>query len=612
MSSEPRYVTLPQLFHGNLFRVPDYQRGYAWTKPQLDNLWGDIELLDPRTQHFTGMVVVEKRGPDKYNDAEMQPYRVLEVIDGQQRLTTIVILMHAIVRELAGLGPDPAEQAGRLLRAYVGADGWRRLSLNDDSRTYFDHLLGQGEPLVVVENASQRNIRDAVTYFRDHIAGFGEGAQRLAGIRDLVARLQSNLRFVLYEVADDAEAGLIFEVMNNRGKPLSEADRLKNYLMYLAFKVGLSEEAVKGVASSWGDVFKQVMRSAEDGATTAEDENRLLRNHWILYREAEAPKELRGLSISQRVRHDLLLVPVPEAQVKARNERLAADALRYVGSLVTTAHDFAEVMNPDLPGALAWVRDEGLREDIRSELHSFHRMGHLATALPVILAGRRRLEAHPAVFRDLLHALSLYAFRVYAICDHRSHAGLNHFRRQARALFDAKPSAAKATGEAVVEEVVRWAYYYGGDAELEKKLRAKNYYGEHSPLETRYFFFEYEIELCHGQQPSLDWAAFADSKTTQVEHIWAQAVEWLGGDKKTHEANVNRLGNLTVSHFNQTLGRKLFNDKKPIYAKSSLVIEHTLQHHRVWSTNKIDAREDELVAFAVRRWKLPPRAVDDE
>jgi hypothetical protein len=604
MPSEPRYLSLPQLFLGSLFRVPDYQRGYAWTKAQLDDLWADIDLLDARSQHFTGMIVVEKRR-DRYHDVEMQPYRELEVIDGQQRLTTVVLVMHAVIRELRALGGEAAEQAERLHRIYIGSPGWRALSLNDDSRAYFEHLLGEGEPLVNTENGSQRNLLNAVRYFRGRIDTFGTGEARLQGLRQLVAKLQANLRFVFYEVDDDAEAGLIFEVMNNRGRELSEADRLKNYLMYLAYKVGLPDESVKGIASQWGEVFKQVMRASPDGVASVEGENRLLRNHWILYREAEAPKDLRGMSISQRVRHDMLLKPVPPAAEKQRNEGLGGAAQNYVGSLVTTSHDYAEVMNPSAPGSLTWVSDGALLEKLRWELLSFHRMGQLATALPLLLAGRRRLMQEPALYLELARALSIYAFRVYVICGRRSNAGQAHFRGHARALFGAGAGKLVDTCRGITADVYGWTRGYGGDAEFERALRHGDFYRQHGAQDIRYLFYELEVDECHGQQPALDWAAFANTRTTQVEHIWAQAVPWLGDTKAAHEANVNRLGNLTVTHFNQTLGAKAFGDKRSIYAKSNLLIEHGLQHHRLWSLNKVAERERQLVEFALRRWALP-------
>ena len=607
MASEPRYMTLPKLFEGHLFRVPDYQRGYSWSDQQLGDLWTDIELLDEETQHFTGMIVVEHLEQRK-NKVELETYEVLEVIDGQQRLTTLVLLIQAAAREMAAMAiPTAQRQAEKLVARYIGNSGWRKLRLNDDSRAYFEHLLAEGEPLSHTENASQRNLANAMRYFRERLQALGDDVEtRLAGIRKLVSRLQSDLRFVYYEVDDDAEAGLIFEVMNNRGKPLSEADRLKNYLMYLAHKVDLSDEDVKGIASKWGQVFKQVMRASPEGTSSTDTEGRLLRNHWILFKEAQFPKALRRLSISQRVRHDMLIKPVSDRDLTARNQRLGKKALRYTVSLVNSAHDFAEIFNPAAPGALDWVREVSLRQDLVRALQSFKRMGHTATAVPLLMAGRRRLQNQPELYLELATALSVYSFRVFAMCNRRGHTGQAHFRRLARDLYSKKTKAdIAARTRSIVVELYQWTGWYGGDDELVGHLTHKNFYETHRSQEIRYLFYEYEHELCSGQKPAVDWATFSNSKKTQVEHIWARGQEWLGDKKKSHDKNVNRLGNLTVTHFNQRLGKKPFKEKKKLYAKSNLVIEHGLQKHRDWTLGLIGRREGQIVNFVLDRWPIP-------
>ena len=600
MPSEPRYVTLPELFAGTLFRVPDYQRGYAWSQRQLQDLWSDLALLDDRTQHFMGMVVVEPHDDSpRHHRREMRSYRVLQIIDGQQRLTSLVLLMGAIVRHMESHGDDLAkEQAAGLRRTYLGESGWRRLGLNEDSRDFFEHLLATGEAPVVAENGSQANLRQAHAFFDARLTD-------VDAARVMAMRLQSNLRFVFYEVDDDAEAGLIFEVMNNRGKPLSQADRLKNYQMYLAHKVGMSGEAVRAVARRWGQVFKHVMQASPDG-TSRDSEDRLLANHWILFKEAQAPKSLRGLSFSQRVRHHMLLTPAADTSERiARDTALQQKIEDYTVSLVTSAGDFAELFNPAGPHALGWVADPVLRDRIRRGLLSFHRMGHFSTVVPLLMAGRRRLGDHPEAFDALVDLLSRYSFRVYAMCNRRGYAGQPHFRRQARRLFMATQDELEARLEELLADIRVWIGWYGNDTQLEEMLRDENFYNSHSAREMRYLFYEYEEHLCGSQAPSMDWTTFADSRKTQVEHIFPKkGASLLGGSKSRHDKNVHRLGNLTVSHFNQRLGTKSFTDKKPIYRQSSLLIESSLARKRTWGLPAIDRREDELVAFVMERWAV--------
>lgn len=604
MPSQPQYLALPHLFEGRLFRVPDYQRGYAWTDKQLEDLWSDIMLLDDSAQHFTGMVVVEHRDklphPDRLEDLE-----VLEVIDGQQRLTTLVLLMHRLAAELEAVKP---ETAGKLREKYLGSMGWHRLELNDDSRQYFQDLLAQGEPPAHTENASQQNLQRAARFFSRKMEELSsDAASGESAVATVIKRLQSNLRFVFYQVDDDAEAGLIFEVMNNRGKPLSEADRLKNYLMYLAHKVEMPPAQAKEIAGRWGGVFKHVMRGSRDGAVSPDDEARLLRSHWAMYREPGDPKELRGLTISERIKKSYELDRTGTED--ARRERNAAlrDAIdRYTTSLLTSAGDFAEINNALAPGMLGWIDDSAVRERTQLHLESFHRMGHGAPAVPVLMAGARRLRPHPELFEELARALSVFSFRVYGMCNWRPYTQRPQFRRLSHELFQTNDAQAATKARELIERIRAWTRKKAPDERLAESLRDPDFYNQQTPREIRYLFYEYERRLCAGPVPGLDWTTFADGKKTQVEHVWPQSREGyhLGGDEERHAENVNRLGNLTVTHLNQSLGNRTFDAKKPIYERSALLIESRLARYDDWGLDVVQVREDALVAFALEKWAI--------
>src|SRR3989338_3475660 len=84
---------LSQLFNNRLFRIPDYQRGYSWTDDQLLDLWEDITNLDNNQNHYTGMITLEKAETEiKWTGCD-----TFKVVDGQQRLTSLVILLKVLV-----------------------------------------------------------------------------------------------------------------------------------------------------------------------------------------------------------------------------------------------------------------------------------------------------------------------------------------------------------------------------------------------------------------------------------------------------------------------------------------------------------------------------------
>lgn len=99
--------SLSKIFTENLFRIPDYQRGYSWTKRQLKDFWTDLVLLEPNRDHYTGVLTLEEVTPQdsqKWVDdlwiIDSKRYRPFYVVDGQQRLTTSLILLQALLEQL--------------------------------------------------------------------------------------------------------------------------------------------------------------------------------------------------------------------------------------------------------------------------------------------------------------------------------------------------------------------------------------------------------------------------------------------------------------------------------------------------------------------------------
>src|ERR1039457_7215498 len=103
--------TLKSLFNESLYRIPDYQRGYAWGEEQFKDFWLDLINLDNTRFHYTGVLTL-KPIPESLIDSDANErwlvdngYKVFYVIDGQQRLTTAVILIQAII-ETVRKDPD--------------------------------------------------------------------------------------------------------------------------------------------------------------------------------------------------------------------------------------------------------------------------------------------------------------------------------------------------------------------------------------------------------------------------------------------------------------------------------------------------------------------------
>ena len=274
-------LSLPKLFHERLFRIPDYQRGYAWERAQVGELLEDLELLDTRRQHYAGTIVLCKTADAPIMGGNGTLYETRAVVDGQQRLTTIVLMLNELSRALAAY-PDCADLAQGVRRNYVettSRNNWPiyKLSLNEDADHFFKTSIlaetpGPEEPPV----RSAERLRDAKRQIADYLRRLDKDS-----LTEWHVKLTQQLHFNLYEVEKEAEVGIIFEVMNDRGKPLTEMEKVKNYLLYAASSLNVDEtekeDLAKAVNGAWAKILMNLMAA---GLSAYEDQ--LLQMHWVV------------------------------------------------------------------------------------------------------------------------------------------------------------------------------------------------------------------------------------------------------------------------------------------------------------------------------------------
>jgi hypothetical protein len=228
------------LLSSRLRDVPDYQRGYAWEAEQLGEFWEDLELIEPGGRHYTGTVVLRDRRRIVQDEAREVPLECFDVVDGQQRLTTCALLLDRLYDHLDALHDDEAPSARRRLLTCV-VDGVKRpkLQLGADLRDYWDQVILEGKPSVQGPRlAAQRRLSQAADFVETRLAAAEQECVAVGEyrkwLRRMVGKVTGALQFTLYVVDDNSEVGVIFETLNQRGKELTELEKTKNYLLYLA------------------------------------------------------------------------------------------------------------------------------------------------------------------------------------------------------------------------------------------------------------------------------------------------------------------------------------------------------------------------------------------
>ena len=253
---QPSYVTLLTLFADRLFVVPEYQRLYSWEKQQLDELFSDLRDLSKKAEdedHYMGGIVLHTLSAYTIGS---EKYRQCDVVDGQQRLTTLIILLKCIQLELADLladllkrGDDPQYLKSikvtkeeldnikvsvkvsekQLTETLIKPMGQLLLlQLNNPTQHIFDRFIRNGtEPgKNDLKTLADRNlasaIRECKAFVNQWQKGFGNPAQSLL---ELSLLIKNRLGFVVFETVDKRTVHTIFESLNSRGRPVDHWTR---------------------------------------------------------------------------------------------------------------------------------------------------------------------------------------------------------------------------------------------------------------------------------------------------------------------------------------------------------------------------------------------------
>jgi hypothetical protein len=579
------FVSASTLLRDGIYEVPDYQRNYAWETQQLRDLWEDVTGIAASSPHYTGTVIVKKlQDLTRLGKA----FARFEVIDGQQRLTTTVLLLASICEELKKRKTrGAAKTAKNVLTEYIfdaGTSTYKvRLNRGDDSYLKDVILQSGSKEMVAREPATPSEVRllDAKRYFAKEVGGV-QGSD----LQDLLNKILSGLRFTRFEVDTDAEAGLIFEVTNNRGRPLSQLDKIKNYLMYVSYKGG-DPQLATSINESWAEILKNVL-----GLERIREEE-VLRYHWVM-RTGE-PKEY---DVHRRLK--LRLRP-PFGQEHLSFIRDYVNGLKEASFVLRELHS-PESGFTDCPA--------GEKRRIVHHLSGLNRLRVFATFLPLLAASRITLKGQPSLFRSVAAACEAFALRVYKIAGRRADTGLSMFCSQARLMFDARGSAEQRVKEvtsSVLRSIGQSVSSYGDDANITSALSEENILNRLDGYEIRYVLGEFERWKCEqAKERALRWK---ELEKATIEHIvprypsgwqgWSDA-RWL-----EHGRIVNNLGNLTLTFWNSELSNKAFSYKRLKYGESNLRIQRELGGHRVWKKNQIKERTDEITEFLVNRWSVP-------
>ena len=664
MANELQPLSL--LFQNRLFRIPDYQRGYAWQQSQLADFWDDLINLQQDRYHYTGLLSLKllgrKETKDWGSDLWMvdKGFKACHIVDGQQRLTTFVILLNEIICFVRELDENKGKKDDEIVLGYdtlkdvVAKYIYQSRPPMNQITTYLfgyevdnpsaDYLRYKifGEPYfgTVNETYYTKNLKFAKSFFRENLTALYEN-EGIEGINNLYLKLTLKLMFNIHEIDDDYDVFVAFETMNNRGKKLTNLELLKNRLIYLTtlysdekFDEMEKSHLRKQINDAWKEVYFQLGRN--ENVPLSDDD--FLRAHWTIYfaySRRKGDDYIRFLLNKFSAKNifekkTVLMSELPDGYVMdtdyeeeddvgdTETETIEVSKLApteiadYVNSLKNMAKYWYDTFFP--------AQSENLTKEEQIWVDKLNRIGigHFRPLVTVIISRRdfspeERIESFKAIERFIFICFRLGNFNA-SFCS-------SEYYRASRSL-----NLNEMTLEDLVSDIVETT-----DANIEYAIpnfvtKIEKYFSNGGGFyywnSIRYFLYEYETSL--AQKNNIDrigsWEMFTkpEKDKVSIEHILPQTPSkyyWQNQYRQFTDEEVEMLagalGNLLPlsQSVNSSLQNDSFYDKKTTKAgrrgyENGCHSEIEVAKYNDWTAENIYTRSKELLEFMENRWEF--------
>ena len=595
-------MTVGQLFQQNfIFRVPKYQRYYAWGDEQIEDFLKDLEVcLAKRTigqlqHHFLGgIVTVSTPTPGSVR-------RNVEVIDGQQRLATFSIFAHELAKAMRNLAaacdpnaPDcPAAflltTADALWRQYesfpdtvaLQVEEIPRLELSKPDKIFFEQMMAEQAP------AATRRSHEMLLQAKNEIAkklaemvANGSDVQKAQRLSDLMQVLATDWTVIHMGTDQRSEAYMLFQVLNDRGTGLTEGELLRARTLEILDNGGTNAQS-QIVEDAWDAIL----------AGNPEDIGEGLR--WI-YSSYEAKRPGKTTLFDEFM--DKRFPMHTAAQLTGQQ---AADVVSTTIGLKGDFERMAAILEGRWPYAVpvqqvtAWDRDR-LRLLI-PELK-------LNICMPLLIAAS---SLSRTVFADVVHVLERFMYRYKVVVNARIEPAAKVFLAHAKIIRD-QPANFTVAALSVALKVLQ--DQHAPEALFRNRLDEQKYTNSATTKPLKYLLLTldaYELWSAAGDAgvPTANKTTVADFSANTLEHVYAQNAPNF--DPAMTDL-VHMLGNLAVLSpaDNGAVGNLPFAAKRAVLANSPSPLNRKLATANAWGPAEVNARQTYLKDLAVKVFAL--------
>ena len=539
--------------NGGKYIIPKFQRDYSWETGQWDDLWQDIEnMISERSEHYMGYLVLQATKGKDYM-----------IIDGQQRFTTITMIILAAIKSIQKLidkGEEVEENTQRLntlKNTYIGnidpvsLEYDNILILNRNNNSYYkEYIVKLGELKLRNTSYTEKLMKKCFEWYEKQLNNKFKTGKEYA---EFITYIVDNLFFTIIKVSDEMNAFKVFETLNARGVQLSSADLLKNYLFSLVDNSSEYPERIATLEEKWSALTKNIQ---------AEKLPDFIRYYWN--------------SKNKTVRANDLFKTIRQTIKKDTEVFALINDMQGYSDIYMALHDANDELwhsHPDISKNIELLKIFGMKQPYSLLMASYKNLGVLE-------------------FSKVLNFIIIIGFRYSVICGKNPNEIERTYNNAAIFISNEKTFAINLLKDIYVadsEFVPVFSHKIFVDSTRNNKI-------------IKYILGKYERFMGGARDVSLS------SETDTIEHILPQnpGEEW-GEDNYDFDALIYRLGNLCLleKNFNRGIENNIYEEKIECFKKSAFKTTRCIPtDYLEWNSDSINRRQQQMGDCARTIWKI--------
>jgi hypothetical protein len=554
---------------GRFYRIPRYQRGYAWKKNQWEMLWND--LINEEMGMFLGSLLLCST-----NDGD-----TWEIVDGQQRSLTLTILLSVLRNRLDKMNLGAQAQIVQMLisdHSGFGEEETSRVIPSDDISDFFETNIQQypqNPDPKTAESAEEKRVASAKRFFEKRLEDYLKDGwpldQQYVGMKGLIQRVEK-LTVVCIEVHDESDAYKVFESVNAKGAELTVADILKNMIFReLKPKPGVEDYA----QNQWREIIANL---DDSGISLA----RFIRYCWMSEYEFVQEKELYH-AIHRRM--------------KGKNSTEWKD---LIDKLVQNSLYVKEIYDPNLANMEIFGPD---KRRIVSSLSAISAM-NITQIVPLLLAIRNNIGVKKS-WKKWFEVLEKFCYQYHAVSKGSPNRVETQYSRFARKIHDISKQAPSTERSRDLDRA--WGEFSNKlkDLKPERDQFIESFASniQYSSNSQKKSVLRYTLNAINDFMQDGTGELIVDNQYTNIEHVLPQKPSKWGYSEEEVNPFVNQIGNLVIvsKKINSSIGNAPLEEKLPDLMKSELaIVEDFLTDSRTgkWDETAINKRSRKLATIA--------------